>query len=86
MSSAATYLIRLGGCVACHTNHQAGTGFLAGGFGLQTMFGTFVPPNITSDPQAGIGSWTLAQFLGGHERRHGPEGTSIRSSPTKTTR
>src|SRR5690606_29696193 len=55
------YLIRLGGCVACHTNNEAGTGFLAGGFGLETPFGTFVPPNITSDPDAGIGNWTLAQ-------------------------
>lgn len=68
------YLIRLGGCVACHTNHQAGTGFLAGGFGLQTMFGTFVPPNITSDPQAGIGSWTLAQFSEAMSDGMGPEG------------
>ena len=56
------YLIRLGGCVACHTNTSAGTGFLAGGFALKTQFGSFVPPNITSDPAAGIGNWTLAEF------------------------
>ena len=68
------YLIRLGGCVACHTNTAAGTGFLAGGVGLETQFGTFVPPNITSDPQAGIGNWTLAQFSDAMSNGMGPQG------------
>ena len=68
------YLIRLGGCVACHTNNQAGTGFLAGGMGLQTQFGTFVPPNITSDATAGIGGWTLAQFSDAMSNGMGPQG------------
>lgn len=68
------YLIRLGGCVACHTNNQAGTGFLAGGMGLQTQFGTFVPPNITSDPNAGIGGWTLTQFSDAMSNGMGPQG------------
>ena len=68
------YLIRLGGCVACHTNNEAGTGFLAGGFGLETPFGTFVPPNITSDANAGIGNWTLAQFSDAMSNGMGPQG------------
>ncbi len=68
------YLIRLGGCVACHTNTEADTGFLAGGQGLQTQFGSFVPPNITSDPAAGIGSWTLAQFSDAMSNGMGPQG------------
>jgi len=68
------YLIRLGGCVACHTNNEAGTGFLAGGVGLETQFGTFVPPNITSDPNAGIGRWTLAQFSDAMSNGMGPQG------------
>lgn len=68
------YLIRLGGCVACHTNTAAGTGFLAGGVGLETPFGTFVPPNITSDPNAGIGRWTLAQFSDAMSNGMGPQG------------
>src|SRR6187402_414003 len=55
------YLIVLGGCVACHTDAANGRAFLSGGAGLVTPFGTFVPPNITSDPEAGIGDWTLAQ-------------------------
>lgn len=68
------YLIRLGGCVACHTDIATGSAFLAGGAGLQTPFGTFVPPNITSDPNAGIGGWTLAQFSDAMSNGMGPQG------------
>jgi mono/diheme cytochrome c family protein len=68
------YLMRLGGCVACHTNNGAGGAQLAGGVGLETAFGTFVPPNITSDPNVGIGSWTLAQFSEAMSNGMGPQG------------
>lgn len=75
------YLIRLAGCVACHTNTKAGTGFLAGGFGLSTPFGSFVPPNITSDPDAGIGKWTLAQFSDAMSNGMGPQGNLYPAFP-----
>lgn len=68
------YLIRLGGCVACHTDVANGKAFLSGGAGLETQFGTFVPPNITSDPNAGIGSWTIAQFSDAMSNGMGPQG------------
>lgn len=68
------YVMRLGGCVACHTNVAAGGAELAGGVGLETDFGTFVPPNITSDPNVGIGSWTLAQFSDALSNGMGPQG------------
>jgi mono/diheme cytochrome c family protein len=68
------YLIRLAGCVACHTDVQSGRAFLSGGMGLQTQFGTFVPPNITSHPEAGIGDWTLAQFSDAMSNGMGPDG------------
>ena len=68
------YLIRLGGCVACHTDTANGRAFLSGGAGLETPFGTFVPPNITSDPEAGIGNWTLAQFAEAMSNGMGPQG------------
>jgi mono/diheme cytochrome c family protein len=67
-------LIRLGGCVACHTDTATGRTFLSGGAGLETQFGTFVPPNITSDRDAGIGAWTLAQFSDAMSNGNGPEG------------
>ena len=55
------YLVRAGGCFSCHT--AAGEQPLAGGRALATPFGTFYSPNITPDPDTGIGRWTDAQFL-----------------------
>lgn len=68
------YLIRLGGCVGCHTDTASGGAELAGGEGLVTPFGTFHAPNITSDPDAGIGSWTLAEFSKAMSDGEGPQG------------
>jgi len=68
------YVLRLGGCVACHTNNSAGGAELAGGYGLETPFGTFVPPNITSDPNVGIGNWTIEQFSAAMSDGMGPQG------------
>ena len=68
------YLLRLGGCISCHTDAAAGGPELAGGAGLETPFGTFVPPNITSDPEAGIGGWSLAQFADAMSNGMGPQG------------
>lgn len=68
------YLIRLGGCIACHTDTKGGGERLAGGAELATPFGAFVPPNITPDPEAGIGRWTLAQFDNAMRNGEGPQG------------
>ncbi len=54
-----------GGCISCHAPKGAGDRnelTLAGGEPLPTPFGTFHPPNISPDEQAGIGSWSLAAF------------------------
>lgn len=66
------YLIRLGGCVACHTDIKNDGAHLAGGPALKTPFGDFVPPNITPDPDAGIGNWTLAEFSDALSNGKGP--------------
>jgi mono/diheme cytochrome c family protein len=50
------YLATAADCAACHT--KPGGRPFAGGVALQTPFGTLVAPNITPDPEAGIGSWT----------------------------
>lgn len=68
------YLIRLGGCVACHTDAAGGRAVLAGGPALPTPFGTFHAPNITPHPEAGIGNWTLAQFARAMSEGEGPQG------------
>jgi mono/diheme cytochrome c family protein len=55
------YLVRAGGCFSCHT--ATGGKSMAGGRPLATPFGTFYTPNITPDPETGIGNWTDAEFL-----------------------
>jgi mono/diheme cytochrome c family protein len=57
------YLAAAADCVACHTDPAHGGRPYAGGRALATPFGTFYSPNITSDPETGIGRWTDAQFL-----------------------
>ncbi len=68
------YLIRIGGCISCHTDAANGGAPLAGGPALGTAFGTFYAPNITSHPEAGIGSWTLEQFAQAMSDGEGPQG------------
>jgi mono/diheme cytochrome c family protein len=55
------YLARAGNCIACHTSDK-GRPF-AGGVAMRTPFGTIYTPNITPDPDAGIGRWSDADFL-----------------------
>lgn len=57
-------LFFIGGCASCHaTPGQKDPTKLGGGLALKSPFGTFYPPNISSDPNDGIGAWTEAQFL-----------------------
>lgn len=53
------------GCASCHMAPGA-TGaaqrVLSGGMALASPFGTFFAPNISPDPAAGIGGWSLEQF------------------------
>jgi mono/diheme cytochrome c family protein len=54
------YIFHAAGCASCHT--AKGGEPLAGGVALDTPFGRFYTPNITPDPQAGIGDWSLANL------------------------
>jgi mono/diheme cytochrome c family protein len=55
------YLARVGDCVACHTADKSRP--FAGGLPIVTPFGTLYTPNITPDPDTGIGQWSDADFL-----------------------
>ncbi|WP_245766257.1 c-type cytochrome [Sulfitobacter brevis] len=68
-----------GGCASCHTAPTAepsdgGPPVLSGGLAIVSDFGTFHVPNISPDPDAGIGSWTLAQFARAVTQGVSPEG------------
>lgn len=54
------YVLRAAGCVTCHTAEDGA--FLAGGRKIASPFGNFTAPNITPDPEHGIGDWTEADF------------------------
>lgn len=56
------YLARASGCIACHTNFASGGAPLAGGVKFETPFGTLYSPNLTTDKEHGIGSWSVEQF------------------------
>lgn len=57
------YLVTAGGCTSCHTDFKNKGEPFAGGAPIKTPFGTFYPPNITPDPQHGIGGWSDADFV-----------------------
>ena len=68
------YLLRLGGCVTCHTDDKHDGQFLAGGRALETPFGTFYPPNITPDPETGLGGWSTGAFVQAMTQGRSPGG------------
>lgn len=53
-----------GGCAECHAMPgQDEMKRLGGGLGLKSPFGTFYVPNISSDPNDGIGGWSEVTFV-----------------------
>ena len=54
------YLATAGDCISCHTA-QGGEAY-AGGRVLPTPFGNIPAPNITPDPDTGLGNWSFDAF------------------------
>ena len=67
------YLARASGCIACHTTANSAQA-LTGGAGLETPFGVFFAPNLTTDTTHGIGSWTLNDFATALRKGISPSG------------
>lgn len=57
------YLAKAAGCASCHTDKDNSGPAYAGGHRLETPYGTFIAPNITPDPEHGIGGWSDAEFV-----------------------
>ena len=74
-----------GGCASCHaTTGQDDKTKLGGGLGLNSPFGTFYVPNISPDPNDGIGHWTEAQFVTAMVKGTSPTGgTTSRRFPIR---
>ena len=68
------YLSRAAGCMSCHTDPSDDAQPFAGGRALETPFGTFYSPNITPDPETGIGQWSDSDFVTALRTGTAPEG------------
>jgi mono/diheme cytochrome c family protein len=68
----------IGGCSSCHAvpNQKDGTR-LGGGLALNSPFGMFYVPNISSDAKDGIGGWSEAQFVTAMVKGTSPTGEHL---------
>ena len=78
------YLVEIGGCSDCHTpgsllGKPDMKRFLGGsevGFAIPGL-GVFVPPNLTSDKETGLGKWTRAQIITAFTTGRRPDGREL---------
>jgi mono/diheme cytochrome c family protein len=69
------YLAQAGDCIACHT--IPGKKIFSGNRPLLTPFGTLYSPNITPDPQTGIGKWSADDFYLMMHTGRSPDGSLL---------
>src|SRR5580692_2921873 len=66
----------IGGCSSCHAvPNQPDRLKLGGGLPITSSFGTFYAPNISPDPNDGIGRWSEADFVNAVRKGISPDGT-----------
>ena len=78
------YLVTFGGCFDCHTpgyffGKPDMARYLGGsdvGFEIPGL-GTFVAPNLTPDPETGLGKWTEAQIATALKTGRRPDGREL---------
>jgi mono/diheme cytochrome c family protein len=70
-----------GGCASCHASPVDGKRakgddklLLGGGLELDTPYGVFRVPNISSHAEDGIGEWTVTDFVNAMQRGVSPDG------------
>ncbi|WP_416320442.1 c-type cytochrome [Yoonia sp.] len=62
------------GCASCHNAPDGPLDVLAGGKSFASDFGTFIAPNISSDPMHGVGGWTDLELASAIMRGVSPDG------------
>jgi mono/diheme cytochrome c family protein len=68
-------LFYAGNCAACHARPgQPDPKNLGGGLAMESPPGTFYVPNISPDPDDGIGRWTEADFVTALHKGTSPDG------------
>ena len=71
-------IFTIGGCASCHAADGAKGErklVLSGGRSFVTAFGTFYAPNISPDPEAGIGAWRIVDFVNAMKHGVSPDGS-----------
>jgi len=69
-------IFNIGGCTSCHAvPNQPDRLKLGGGLPLTSPFGTFYAPNISPDPNDGIGRWSESDFVNAVLRGVSPGGS-----------
>jgi mono/diheme cytochrome c family protein len=69
------YALVTGNCQGCHT--APGEEPFAGGRGLETPFGTIYTPNITFEPETGLGRWSRDDFWNAMHEGIAPDGSRL---------
>jgi mono/diheme cytochrome c family protein len=68
----------IGGCSSCHAAPDQDDRIrLGGGLFLKSPFGIFHVPNISPDPNAGIGRWSEADFVTAMVKGTSPDGSHL---------
>lgn len=68
-------MFNAGGCSSCHAvPNQPDRLKLGGGLAIPSPFGTFYAPNISPDPNDGVGRWSEAEFVTAVLRGTSPSG------------
>ena len=68
-------MFNAGGCSSCHAvPNQPDRTRLGGGLAIPSPFGTFYAPNISPDPNDGIGRWSEADFVTAVLKGTSPDG------------
>ncbi|MGE3832564.1 MAG: cytochrome c [Parvibaculaceae bacterium] len=74
-------LYNIGGCISCHKpgpdQANADASLPSGGAPLKTPIGTLFPPNLTPDPETGLGKWDALAFMNAMQRGLDPDGRHL---------
>lgn len=73
-------LYHASGCHSCHLPDAASgidTALPAGGAALKTPIGVLYPPNLTPDPETGLGTWSDLDFINAMQRGIGKSGSHL---------
>jgi mono/diheme cytochrome c family protein len=65
------------GCASCHTGPDGTDYLLEGGKRFTSDFGDFIAPNISSDPEHGVGSWADLELASAIMKGVGRDGSHL---------